>query len=237
MKIYKYELRRLLCNKFFVGLLVITMFYSYQVMDGEIVLGVANTAPFSGWSYGAFLSDILPLLLITLLFFITFLYSPNEKKVQTITDTTPMDPTKYRLIRCFAMITGFVISDVAAIAVSLVFYGRIFHFTGFGGFVAPTLVALLPALLFILGIGMIAGKLHPVSVYALIPVVLLLALVPLPDAADLFCGSFFSNYPATLGVVEPAFSVPVFVMTGRCAYALVGLALIAAAVVKKPKHN
>ncbi len=38
-KVFGYELRRLLFNKFFFGLLAVTMFYSYLVMDSEIVLG------------------------------------------------------------------------------------------------------------------------------------------------------------------------------------------------------
>ena len=45
-KIYYYELRRLLVNKFFLCLLLITAFYSYQTMSGEIILGIADTAPF-----------------------------------------------------------------------------------------------------------------------------------------------------------------------------------------------
>ena len=63
-KIFKYELKRLLVNKVFAVLLVITAFYSWQVLDREIVMGVAYTAPFSQWSYGAFLGNILPLLSI-----------------------------------------------------------------------------------------------------------------------------------------------------------------------------
>ena len=73
-KIYYYELRRLLVNKFFLCLLLITAFYSYQTMSGEIILGIADTAPFSGWSYGVYLAKVLPLLLVSLLFFISFLY-------------------------------------------------------------------------------------------------------------------------------------------------------------------
>ncbi|NLJ86477.1 MAG: hypothetical protein GX322_08550, partial [Firmicutes bacterium] len=47
IKLFGYELRRLLFNKFFIGLLVITGLYSYQILSGDIIVGVANTAPFS----------------------------------------------------------------------------------------------------------------------------------------------------------------------------------------------
>ncbi|WP_460277904.1 hypothetical protein [Clostridium sp. CTA-5] len=64
MSLFKYELKRLLLNKFFLGILIISALYSHQVMCGDIILGVANTAPFSGWSYGVYLGKILPILLI-----------------------------------------------------------------------------------------------------------------------------------------------------------------------------
>jgi len=238
-KLFRYELRRLLFNKFLGGLLAVTMLYSHLVMDGEIVLGVANTAPFSGWSYGVFLTDVLPLLLITLLFFITFLYSPNEKKVQAITDTMPIDPAKYRLIRCVAIVVGFLIISISAITVSFVFYADVFHFTNFGVFIAPILLVLFPAMLFVLGIGIALGELHPALLYALIPVTLLLTFLPLPDALNLFGGSFFSNYPTTLNIVGPPFSVPLSILVGKTVYAVIGIILTLLGVIRfrKVKHQ
>lgn len=235
-KVFRYELRRLLFNKFFIGLLAVTMFYSYLVMDSEIVLGVANTAPFSGWSYGAFLADVLPLLLITMLFFITFLYSQNEKKVQTITDATPADPAKYLLIRCVSILVGFLIISLAAIAVSFVFYAVIFRFTNFGTFLIPILFVLIPAMFFVLGVSIVLGKVHPAFVYALIPTVLLLTFLPLPDSINLLGGSFFSSYPATLGIIEPSFSIPFPVLTARVLYVAIGIVLTLLSVThfKKP---
>lgn len=224
-KVFRYELHRLLLNKFFLGLLAITMLYSYFVMDSEIVLGVANTAPFSCWSYGTFLTYVLPLLLITMLFFTTFLYSQKEKKVQTITDTTPADPAKYRLVRCASIIVGYLIISFATIAVSFFFYAMIFHFTGFGSFIAPILFVLMPAMFFVLGVGIVLGKMNPALVYALIPVVLLLTFLPLPDSINLLGKNFFSNYPATLGVVEPSFKVPFSVLTARALYTVIGIVL------------
>jgi len=218
-------MHKLLLNKFFIGLLAVTVLYSYLVMDSEIVLGVANTAPFSGWSYGAFLADVLPLLLITMLFFITFLYSQNEKKVQTITDATPVNPANYNLIRYASIMVGFLIISLAAIAVSFVFYAAVFHFTDFGVFLAQILFVLIPAMLFTLGIGIVLGNVQPVFVYALIPVVLLLTFLPLPDSFNLLGGSFFSSYPATLGIVEPSFSIPFHVLTARVLLAVIGAVL------------
>lgn len=225
-KIYKYELNRLLLNKFFLGLLVVTMVYSYMTMDSEIVLGVADTAPFSSWSFGAFLSQVLPLLMVTVVFFLSFIFSQNEAQVRTLTDATPVPYRKYMLIRYAAIGTGFVIISLAAIAVCLVFYVNIFHFTDFRGFFAPGLLALVPALLLFLGLGTALGKLHPALIYVLIPVAFLLPLAPLPYAVDLYAGRFFAQYPTLLGTVEPAFSVPVSVFVGKAVCSLVGIGLI-----------
>lgn len=43
-KVFLYEWKRLLLNKFTVGLFVITAFYSYWVMQGEIVIGIIKIA-------------------------------------------------------------------------------------------------------------------------------------------------------------------------------------------------
>ena len=66
-KIFGYELRRLLGNKFSAGLAVLTLAYSYWVMNEEVILGIANTAPFSPWSFGVYLGRVMPVLAAALL--------------------------------------------------------------------------------------------------------------------------------------------------------------------------
>ncbi|GAB2027098.1 hypothetical protein [Lactovum odontotermitis] len=229
MTLFKYELRRILCNKFFAGLLIVTLLYSYQVMALETVLGTANTAPFSGWSFGMYLSRVLPFLLITLLFFVSFFYSRQEQEVRRITDTTPMDQKRLGLLRCGAMMTGYLCIAIASISVSLVFYAVNFHYTNFGGFILPALLTLIPALLFILGIGILLGKMHPALIYALMPLVFLLGYLPLPNTLDLFGSGFFQRMPMSLPIGaggEPAFTVPLPVLLGKSLYAAAGILLI-----------
>ena len=43
-KIYGYECRRLLWNKFFIGLAVVLLLYGALVLRGVTILGVAHTA-------------------------------------------------------------------------------------------------------------------------------------------------------------------------------------------------
>ena len=76
-KIFLYECKRLLWNKFFGGLLLVLLFYGWQVLSRVTILGVSHTAPFSPWSFGDYLSRMLPLLWIGMLFFLTFYTSPK----------------------------------------------------------------------------------------------------------------------------------------------------------------
>lgn len=228
IKIYRYELKRLLVNKFFVGLLVITGLYSYQMLSGDIIQGIANTAPFSSWSYGAYLADVLPLLLITLLFFITFLYSNKEKKVARLTAATPVEPVHYGLVRCLAMITGFIGIAAVIILISFVFYTQVFQFTSFGNFILPIGFTLLPAMLFTLGAGLLAGRLNRGLLYALMLLLLVIGQLPLPNAFDLFGSHFYQTVPSTLPLGidgEPAFTIPVAAWIGKALYTAMGLLL------------
>ena len=76
-KIFRYECRRLLWNKFFLGLAVVLLLYGALVLHAVTILGVAHTAPFSPWSFGDYLSRMLPLLWIGMLFFLTFIPRPR----------------------------------------------------------------------------------------------------------------------------------------------------------------
>lgn len=228
-KIFKYELKRLLINKVFAVLLVITAFYSWQVLDREIVMGVAYTAPFSQWSYGAFLGNILPLLSITLLFFVTYLFSQKEKMVGTITSATPADPVKYGLTKWAAVLVGYVLIAVVVIGISMVFYSRTFEFWDFGSFVVPLALTLIPSLLLTFGLGTTLGRINPNLLYVLMMLILLSGRIGLPYGLDVFSGTFFSEYPLTLPIGElgePAFVVPASVMLGRTFVSLIGISLI-----------
>jgi len=79
-KIFRYECKRLLWNKFFAGLLLVLLFYGWQVLTGATILGVSHTAPFSPWSFGDYLSRMVPLLWIGSLFFLTFFTSGKARR-------------------------------------------------------------------------------------------------------------------------------------------------------------
>ena len=80
-KIIIYELRRLLWNKVFFGILVICLGFGFSLLQGEIIMGVSNTAPFSPWSFGSYLSQLIPVICLGELFFLTFFFSDKKRKV------------------------------------------------------------------------------------------------------------------------------------------------------------
>ena len=88
IKIFRCECRRLLCNKFFIGLLAVLLFYAGQVFYAVALPGVAHTAPFSPWSFGAYLGRLLPLVWVGALFFLTFFTSARERRAAVLTDAT-----------------------------------------------------------------------------------------------------------------------------------------------------
>lgn len=228
-KLLKYELRRLLLNKFYIGLLVITGVYCWQMLAGTIIRGVGYTAPFSGWSYGYYAASVAPLLSITLLFFLTYLYSPAEKRTAQITEATPMDPRVQLAIRFGAMCIGYAVQVLLVVGVSLVFYGSFFGFSGFSTFLMPAVLVLVPCFLVTLGLGAVVGRVHSALLYVLMLVMLVASQVSMPAAIDFTGGAYFYSTPVTLPVGvdgEPAFSISGGFALARAAIAALGVLLI-----------
>ena len=53
-KIFLYECKRLLWNKFLAGLVLVLLFYGWQVLRRVTILGVSHTAPFPPGASGTF---------------------------------------------------------------------------------------------------------------------------------------------------------------------------------------
>lgn len=206
-KIFVYECKRLLCNKFFFGLAVVILFYGWQVLNRVTIFGISHTAPFSPWSFGDYLSRMLPLLWIGALFFLTFFTSKAEMRRATLTAATPVKPSLYGMVRCCAALTGMVLLAFLVIALAIVFYGQMFHWYDWGSLIFPSLATLVPTLIFALGSGWLLGGLRPWLLFPwmLLPVVL--AALPLPESLGLLNGSVYAKRPLALEVLDPAFSL------------------------------
>lgn len=226
IKIFLYECKRLILNKFFFGILFVLLFYGWQVLSNATILGVSHTAPFSAWSFGDYLSRMLPLLWIGALFFLTFFTSSKARRAAVLTDATQTSPRWYALARCGAALTGTVLLTLACLVESVVFYGRYFGWYAWGELLVPALVTLIPALVFALGSGWLLGRIRPWLIYVWMAVPFACMALPLPKTLSLWNGSFFTNYPLTLGILDPAFSLPVSVVLAQCGLLLCGIALL-----------
>lgn len=229
VKIFRYELKRLILNKYFLVLLILTFIVGFQEMNGTIILGVANTAPFSAWSFGTYIANILPIALITLLFFISFFYSKEEQCVKTITAVTPVSQIHHLLLRLLVVTISFILVLSPPVLYAFAFYKKVFDYTSFTLLLRPLLYAILPSFLCIMGLGLLLGSIKPAFIFALIPMVLILSKLDL-------CGrTFFMTYPKTLGILDPDFRVPLNNLLIRCAYSLAGMVMIVIALKKTVK--
>ena len=93
-------------ESFFLGIALALLFYGWQVLGGVTILGVSHTAPFSPWSFGDYLSRMLPLLWIGALFFLTFFTSDKARRAAVLTNATQMPPNRYALARVCRRFAG-----------------------------------------------------------------------------------------------------------------------------------
>jgi len=235
IKIFYYELKKLLFNRFFAALTALTLWYGYQILKGDVLLGIANTAPFSPWSFGFYLSSLLPLLAAILLFFIAFLSSKQEILTRALTDSSPAPSGWYRFVRCAAIFVGVFLMTTACFLMGFLFLGCLFRFENLsaGKWVGPSALVLFPSLIFVAGLGVMAGNWKSWAVYGLIGGVFLAGVVTVPDCLALIPTAFFGDYPKSLGELEPNFSVPVPMIVSRTVYCVLGILMMIAGLKKR----
>lgn len=224
-KIFGYELRRLLWNKLFFGILVITLGYGWLTLTSSVIQGIAHTAPFSSWSFGYYLSQAVPLICLGELFFLAFFSSKEERLLRPLTQATPVEQHQYMALRCGAVLTATTLLCLCVVALALGFYVSIFGWLNYGELFLPALLTLLPPVIFCLGTGLTLSRIQPSLIYALMVAVLLLSMLPLPSTVSLSLNSFFSQYPLTVGVLDPAFSIPSNVAASKAVVIILGIAL------------
>ena len=231
-KIFRYECRRLLLNKFFAGLVLVLLAYGAMVLESATILGVSHTAPFSPWSFGDYLSRMLPLLWVGASFFLTFFTSGRARRAMALTDAAPMDARRYALARCAAALAGTALLALCCLLEAAVFYGRYFGWYAWGSLLFPALATLVPALVFALGCGWLLARIRPWLLYPWMLLPFATAALPLPEALGLWNGSLFTALPLTLGTLDPTFTLPASAVVAQ----LVLLACGAIALFIQPKR-
>lgn len=228
-KIFRYELRRLVWNKFFIGLLVINGIYAWYVLTTETIAGAAYTAPFSLWSFGAYLAAVIPFSIITVLFLLSVYYSRKEKQVEILTTATPVNKVHYVLIRSAAITICFLIICAVIYGLGIYFYITFFDYWSFIPFLLPTGMIMLPCLLFTLGIGHLVGRIHQGLLYAFMIIVFVVGFVGFGGNFDFFGSWYFGSYPISLPVGidgEPGFTISTGFLIARLVYLVIGGVLL-----------
>jgi len=238
VKILKYELRRLLLNKFFISLLAINGVFAWYTLASDTVAGIAFTAPFSPWSFGSYLSSVMPMITITVLFLLTFFHSKKEKQVKILTAATPVNAIRYMLIRNAAVTFGFFALSFLVVGMSFYFYVVYFDYWNFTAFIIPVIVTVIPCFVFIMGLGNCVGRIHPGFLYSLMLVTFAMNFVHLPGEFSLFGGGYYANAPLSLPTGmdgEPAFMLSAAFLVTRALYLVIGVVLLALSI--RPKKQ
>lgn len=227
LKIMKYEMKRLLLSKVYLVLLLITGWFSYNVLKTKTIYGLNDTAPFSEWSYSSFLLDINPFLLVIVLMFCTYIFSKKEEAVKTITMTTKIKPTTYFCIKSITIAVAYFLTVTVVIAISFIFYNRVFQFNNFGQFAKPILLILIPSVLFVSGIGMFIGNINGNLLYIFIPIMFLITnsgVLSIISGKNLVNSILESKVADIMGNL--AFDIPQGFVISRMALGVIGILLI-----------
>jgi hypothetical protein len=238
-KVFFYENRMIVSSKLFIGFVLIAAIFSYGQMRNLTIMGVANTAPFSHWSFSSFLCNLNSLLMPMLLLLCSRIYDKKELRVRPLIYSSRISITKYYFIKGSAAFLGYVLTALIPLIVSFTFYSVVFNFYDYGCLTLPILLFLLPPAIFMLGLGMLLGHAGDRLIYLLIPMGFFLPMIKLnlPIWLELFCGYLIKNYPEQLMSITangtPAFMLPQGFYTSRILIVLAGIMFFAVACTRK----
>ncbi|MCR5727249.1 MAG: hypothetical protein K6G24_07270 [Lachnospiraceae bacterium] len=225
-RIYGYECRRLILNKFFIGISVLILVYGWQVIKNITILGVSFTAPFSAWSFGDYLSHMGVFLWIGILFLIGFYHTKAEKRRAVIFETAPVKPYVHELIRVGAILTVTVLLVIIICLPAVVFYGSVFDLYPEGMILCVTLFTLFPIAVFAIGSGKLLAHVGTPVLYIWMSVPFILKMIPLPESFGLLNGSFFTERPLSIEELDPEFSLTVGVIMVQSIVFILGVLMI-----------
>jgi hypothetical protein len=227
-----WELRRILLTRTYLYSLLLILLFSQNLLGRLIINGMYGTAPYSRISYAYFLVMMNAPLLAVLMLWCASVFSEKEQAVRRIVLSTPITNAGYLGLKTAAIGAAFLLTAGLMVAGSFVFYSRQFGFHAFGEFLNPLAVFVLPAALFVLGLSLAAGQLHPRLPYALIPIVFFMGVMNLnlPQWLDLSGNGYLFLYPKilmrTLGTGEMTYYLTGSFLTTRAVLVVAGVALL-----------
>lgn len=194
-KIFYYELKRTLNDKLFWLIFGITSIYACQIFVTDILEGISYTAPFSSWSYGFFLSKIVPFICIACFLRVSKNYGKKETENVRLIYTKNKYTKNYMNVKLCANLTAMIIILICLVLLSFIFYASIFHFFKFGDYISIILFTTIPPLIFTLGISYVLFRINPrIAVIAMCSF-FFLEILGIEEKIDIFGGIFFKQTP------------------------------------------
>lgn len=238
IKVFGYELKRLLTSGLYIAMLAVNAVFAWYLLTTDIIEGTAYTAPFSVWSNCAYIGKTLPIAIITVLLLQAGYYGKHQKRVELLTSAAPVTYALTLLIRTAALGVSFLVICIVNGLLGAVFYAAFFGYYGFGAFIFPALLEIIPCFVFSAGIGHLAGRIHQGLVYVLLPIVFIAGFFGASGAFDPFGSGFFSAYPLTLPLNsdgEPDFVMDLVWLIARFVYLALGAGLLLINITLRPK--
>lgn len=177
MKIFKYELKVILRKPYVLAMSIITLLYGWFLLSTEMILGVSDTAPFSGWTFGKYMGDTTLLTMLVSLFLLASVYSSRQKRVGILTDVTGFSVRKRMMIKSLIIGGYFLVMNMLLLVMGCVFLSVYFGKLYLGTYLLEYFVIGIPALVLVLGVGNLLGRINPALVFVLMGVILVLAFV------------------------------------------------------------
>ena len=227
IKIFKYEFRIILCKAYVPAILAAGMLYSWYLLSTQIILGVSDTAPFSGWSFGKYLGDsTLISMLITLLITAVSL-SGQQKMAGILTDATAFPVKKRILIR--SLLTGgfFLICTIINLILGCIFLYSLFGEIYIGSYLLDWALICLPCMFLITGMGMLIGRKSNVPIYIFMGVCLIMAFAFRRLSLDFNGAAYFEITPGLFdgpAKEDPPFVIGLSYVIKRSVYLFAGMA-------------
>ena len=230
-KIFKYDLKIILLKPYVFAMLIVELIYSYLILSSEIILGISDTAPFSGWSFGAFLGKTTMVSLLVSFFILSNLYSKRQKQVSILADVTGFSIRKRMLIRNVIIGGFFLLSNLLIFVEGCIFLYAIFGKIYIGTYIVEWLLITIPCLFILLGAGNLLGRISPALVYIFMAVIIVMAVILREFGIDINGANYFEVVSAALESLkggETPFTITPQYLCTRLMYMIFGIvALIA----------
>lgn len=231
-KLFRYELRLIACNRFYGVIAAISILLGWLILSTRTIRGVAHTAPFSPWSFGSYLADMLPFLGLAL-FFLTK-SSAQGLAAERVIAASSVRPAAHLAIRIAAAGTAWLGLAGVTVLTGILFLRVLFRAAvSIPALLIPAAYTLIPAMLFLLGLASLATLLGRRLFWAAPLLLLALHGLPHPVWADLAGATFYASYPLSFAAPDPVFAAPLSFYAGRLAYSLAGLFMLKLVFVRK----